>query len=148
MRRSPAFTLVEILVVITIIGLLTTVAFFSLITSRANQALSASAEQAAEIFRRAHIFSREAKDHKTWGVKSDSQGEYMLITYTSTPTAVQEEKKYQLERGISFIGNFNIWFARGTGEPDMAYTVELINHNQVRAGIVVTTIGAIDVVPL
>lgn len=144
LRVVEGFTLVEILVVVAILGIISVGALFSLSHTNANQSLVASGEQLADVFRQAHIFSRESRDTKTWGVRDTALSGYELVSYMTDPTLVTVEKSYPLERNITFRTPFLIWFTRGSGEA-VNTIVELETPNGVIKQVHLLETGVVNV---
>lgn len=145
MKNTPAFTLVEILLVVALLGLLALPAYFSYARSRANQELTVSAEMIAATLRQAHVFSLQAKELKQWGVKSQSATSYALVSRISKDEVV--EKTLTLEPNTKLIGTFSVWFAKGTGEAKES-TVRLQNTNKKQFSVQLTPTGTVSIVPL
>ena len=158
MRKLPAFTLVEILVVVAILGIISLAAATPLIQSGNNQKLRANAEILADNFRRAHVFSRELKNHKVWGIVNLSPSEYALVSASAVseivadvrtpipPSTYTIEQNIPLDNGIVFSSGFTqIWFIQGSGETYAQYNIDLINQNQVRMRLTVLQSGVIEI---
>jgi prepilin-type N-terminal cleavage/methylation domain-containing protein len=147
MRNLPGFTLIELLVVIALIGIITVPLLLNYQGAKANQSLLASSEQLADALRQAHIFSREAKDNKTWGVLYLDDTTYQLVTYTDPadpPTTI--EKTWHLDSGIRFnTPDFDIKFIKGSGELASQTNIELTNSNNVTKKVVILTTGVVSV---
>jgi len=114
MRKIPALTLVEILLVVALLSIIVTGAMSSLVRARLNQALMASAEKFAIVVRQAHIFAREERDDRAWGVKYEGVDGYSLIVDGGN---LDVRSSYKLEKPSVFGSDFGeIVFAQGTGE--------------------------------
>lgn len=144
--RRPSiagFSLIELLVVVAIFGLV----FFPLIISygshRTNQALFANAEQVANHTRTVHIFAREARKEREWGVKSKSDSAYVL--YSSGSSGIVEEQNYALDSGITFESGFDVLFEIGTGEAKSKDTIKLLGSNGKRTWVEVSDSGLVEV---
>ena len=59
MRNKPALTLIELVLVVTIVSILATAGVLGMFTIRSKQALELSAENLAGAFKQAHLFARE-----------------------------------------------------------------------------------------
>lgn len=115
MKTHPALTLIELLIVIGLIALISGMAVISFGNIRNKQALIASAEELKSIASRAHIYARESKDEKSWGLKSDSNNSYSLLS--GKPGDSDTVRTYLLEVPTEIKnGHFEIWFDIGTGE--------------------------------
>ncbi len=112
MRSSPAFTLIEILLVIAIIGICS-IAFFSTYnSSRANQALTTSTSQFADMVRRARVYSTQSKNTSdipaypsSWGVKGSDERTFELWShYTDVGGTARDRLEIiaQLDKQVEF----------------------------------------------
>lgn len=147
MRKTFGFTLIELLTVIALLGIVSTPIFFSFNRSHANQQLSASAEIFADIVKQAHIFARETKDSKTWGVKLQGPKTFILVSQSET-IPEQQEKTYTLDRDVEFISpDFTLWFSKGLGHIDAPQIIYLKNKFGVKLSVVVSTTGTAEVKP-
>lgn len=145
MKKSPAFSLIELLVVVTIIGTVLFVLYLSYTRSQANQGLRSSAEQLVDTLRRAHVFAREARTEKSWGVVWDSKNSYSLVAGTPDKIDSREGPK-QLEAFVEFPQEFNIWFDIGTGETNEAKVIVLENEYKKQMRIRIYKSGLIEIV--
>jgi prepilin-type N-terminal cleavage/methylation domain-containing protein len=147
MTQSPAFTLIELLIVIALIGFIGLPAITAYNRARDTQLLASEAEQMADIVRKAHIFSREIKDEKTWGVKSTDLSSYVL-TSQATDGSETDVQTINLPRNISFTDTFTVWFLKGEGGMSAPTTISLKNIQGREIEIHIATTGVITVVPL
>ena len=113
MRRS-GLTLLEILLVMALIAMLAGTGFLAVGSIRAKQALAVSAEEMAAAFKRAHIYSREGKDDKAWGLKYRDNRSYMLVSGERQDFRAEAEYTVTLPAAITS-GPFEVWFDPGTG---------------------------------
>lgn len=112
--RQSALTIIEILIVVSLIGIISFPLYLSYSRNQANQGLRSSSEQLVTILETAHISSREVKEQKNWGVKSLSEKSFALVKGNRlTP---QIEKTITLETFVSFPNSFEVWFDAGTGD--------------------------------
>ncbi|HCS78897.1 TPA: hypothetical protein DIV55_04085 [Patescibacteria group bacterium] len=144
--RSPAFTLVELVIVIALIGIFALAIGTALVTARDNQALVTSAETLADHLREAHIFARNARDGTAWGIRNLTSTSYALVS--GTDASWHTEKVYMLDRQVTFTSNFAVWFTIGTGTSLVAHTIELINTHGRTMHVEVLESGVVDVVAL
>jgi prepilin-type N-terminal cleavage/methylation domain-containing protein len=142
-RFTKGITLIELLVVVAIIGLIAIPLLLTYRSYRTNQALIASAETVSNHTRSAHVFAREAKNQREWGVKSTSAASYAI--YSSGPTGEAIEQRYSLDLGVSFEREFEILFSIGEGTAERDYTIELVNTNNRRAILGVSRAGVVEV---
>lgn len=127
MSKSPAFTLIETLLVVAILAILTVGVFINFVSSSGNRALITAGEKLADNVRRVQVFSQQNKDAQAWGVRYISQNKYQIIsgdpTDASTWTAYKE---FILENNINFrqdMLGFKVWFMKNKGEMDTNNTV-------------------------
>jgi len=113
MRLRPAFTIIEVLLTIAVFIIVVSFVYYSYLKSQSNQALVASTEQLANVLRSAHIFAREAKDKRGWGVRRDSSVSYSLVSVGAT---TRQEKNYFLESTVEIPDDFFVRFEIGSGE--------------------------------
>lgn len=144
--RSPAFSLIELIIVIALIGILSLFIGSALITARDQQALASSAETLADHLREAHIFARNARNTTAWGVRSLSTSDYVLVS--GTDASWKPEKTYDLDGPVTFGGNFAVWFEIGTGTSPVAQTIELVNPHGRKINVMVLESGVIDLLVL
>lgn len=130
MNKSPAYSLVEILLVLIILALVSIPGFFVYIRSQANQRLQASAEIFSNHLRQARTFSRDAREGRTWGLVRVTESNYDLVSFTDTGATTTEEN-YHLQTGILFKNNFDIRFSKLSGDPLASQPVKVGNkYNQ------------------
>jgi prepilin-type N-terminal cleavage/methylation domain-containing protein len=139
---KKAFTLIEVLVSIALLGIVTGFVLITFQTSRANQALRASSDEFADKVREAHIFSRESKDKKAWGIKSNEPTKYTLIAEEGSTWA--DVQDYYLEKGIFFENNFSVEFARDSGEANSEMAIGLINEKGKKIDVYISKTGLIE----
>ncbi len=143
MKSSPAFTIVEILIVFAILGIILIPAFSSYVRSRANQDLQGSGEELANVLRIAHIFSRELKDEVDWGVRQGSnESTYELVKDQAVPVV---DKSYTLHQDIGFSSNFTIWFQKNDGFIPSQQTIILQNKYSKVFKVTVLVTGVVEV---
>lgn len=143
---QSAVTLIELLVVIAIIGIIALPMYISYTRSGANQALRSSGEQLSNDIRLAHVFAREAKDKKGWGVKSESKTSYSQVSGSKSNFAVV--KTFPLEPLVEFPDEFSLWFTVGTGELENPQSIVLTNKYGKSLRIDVEKTGIVSVVTL
>ncbi len=123
--RQAGFTLLELLIVLVLLGVTVVPLYFSYTRQQAKQGLKASAQGFSDIVRRAHIFAREAKDKKSWGIKRNSGTSYSLISQGKDSPGWNDEQLFLVEPLVFFKDSFNIVFNVGTGETDSDAVVTL-----------------------
>ena len=113
--KKSGFTLIEVLVVIALVAIV--LAVVSILSGRlvAKQYLQASAKDFATVVKRAHVYSREAKDNLPWGVIADASTRQYTLVFgpVDSPTV---SATYSLHWPAYFTAApFSIWFGQGTG---------------------------------
>lgn len=141
--KLHAFTFIEILIVVTIVGLMVIPLFITYNSSRANRALDASAEEVVNNTTSAHIFARTARDQKNWGVKNLTDKTYAIVSKGKGP--VEISKRYSLEPGVKFDKNFQILFDIGTGETKKDEEIKLVNDNGISKTVKIFATGVVEV---
>lgn len=145
MRFFPALTIVELLVVIAIISIIGVPSILGISGMRSNQSLTASAEKLQHVLTQAHIYARESKDERGWGVAWQDNSTYRFRSRLSaTDPSPANEAEYALEQPTVFGGNFDIWFERGTGNAN-ATTIILTNSAGRTARVSVNANGVVEV---
>ncbi len=146
MRVKNGVTFIELLVVVVIIGAIAIPLLITYRTYRTSQALATSSEAVANNIRSAHIFAREARSQREWGVKNLDPQMYAL--YSTGASGEVIEQRYSLASGVQFEKDFNILFTIGTGEADTNYEINLINTTGTETRISISEIGAVEVLRL
>ncbi|MEK7165319.1 MAG: prepilin-type N-terminal cleavage/methylation domain-containing protein [Patescibacteria group bacterium] len=144
MRDSPAFTLVELLLVIALVATVSLPLGNAFITARSNQALVASAEQLSDRLRQAHIFAREAKDTKGWAIIRIDSTSYALAS--GTPATWEYIETYDLERDVTIPNNFRVWYEIGTGSTAPQIILVRNNHGTEKS-IIIHATGVVEIEP-
>lgn len=115
MRKLAAFTLLEIIVTLGIIGVITGPLMLGFANIRANHALNADTENLSGVFKQAHIYAREQKDSAAWGVMSTGVNSYRLLARDMSGT--QPKGEFTLNSAVNFFTpSFEVWFNQGTGD--------------------------------
>lgn len=148
MRRLPAMTLIELVLVMAIVAIVSVSSILAISTMRTNQALTSSAEKLKTLLTQAHIYSRESKDDRAWGISRQDDSTYRLRSRTSSldpsPANVSE---YPLEQPITFVTpTFDIWFSRGTGNTQPT-TIILSSPSGRSARITINSAGVVEILP-
>lgn len=136
-------TLIELLLVIAIISVLVIPLLLTYQGYRTSQALLASAEAVANHARSAHVFAREARNSREWGIKSINNYQYSI--YSLGASGERLEYNYFLENRVFFVNDFNVLFKIGTGETDSNFDVELVNTNGSKAQVKISKFGLVEV---
>ena len=140
---SKGVTLIEMLVVISLLSVMTFPIIITYRNSRSQQALRSSSEQLADHIRTTHIFARESKDKKGWGIVSTGPSSYALAAGTLNNHTL--DLVYSLEQDITFVNGFSIWFDQGSGNTENPVSVELTNAAQKKIKIDVLKSGTVEV---
>ncbi len=149
MSRSAGFTILEFTIVAVILGIILVSGIVSYIDAKRNQGVVASAEELADKLRSAHIFAREMRNEKAWGVIAQSNESYALVSGTQVSPII--DRTYRLQPSIKFPTLFSIWFEKGTGEISGDRTILLEVSNVVKkrqVNVIVTETGLVEVQPL
>ncbi len=141
MKPRAGFTIVELLIVLALLAVLSTVMFLNFPGARSNQQLSVSAGKLADDLQKAHIFSREHKGEKVWGVAYTSSDSYAIISFSQNQQTIEETKK--LPAGITFNAPFQILFER-TGGLTRDTFIQLHNVHSVKKITVLRT-GVVEI---
>ena len=147
-KFKDGFTLIEIIIVLAILGTMVFLFATNFRHSVANQSLRASAENFASDIRSVHIYAREVRDKKEWGIESaDDKMSYMVV---SGITIDDKEivSKHELEEDTKFSGDVFVWFAAGTGETDSGKSISLESPYGGKIIIDVLINGVVEVGPI
>ncbi len=156
MKRAPAYTLIEVLIVVTILGIVALPGLVNYSRSQARQKLQAAAEILANHLRQARTFARDGRPggpsnlSSSWGVVSVTDDEYDLKSQNATD-GISTEENYRLNEGIVFsTASVEVWFERLSGNPQSGYTssIELTNKYGQKFRVEISGTGVIEVEPL
>jgi prepilin-type N-terminal cleavage/methylation domain-containing protein len=137
-------TLIEILLVFSLVAILATGAFISFLGVKANQALSASAENLQTVLNRARMYARDGRDEKAWGVIEHGTTGYDLVE--GSPGDFSVNRNFGLESPTRFGGSdFLVWFQPGSGDVSTGVDILLTNQRGAVAIVSVKTTGLIEV---
>lgn len=122
MRIKPALTLIELVLVISIISLLSVGALYAFSTARQNYALKLSGDSVAHQLTRAHIYARENKNEESWGVKILDSKNYTLTSRDGITETTHFQ--FSLPDPVRFTpGVSEVWFDQVTGETENSVTL-------------------------
>lgn len=141
--RHRGLTLVELLVVVAIFAVTVIPLLLTYRSYRTTQALLASAEAVANQARSAHVFAREARAQREWGIRSTGASSYAI--FSTGAGGMRDEQGYSLESGVSFVDSFEIVFGIGTGETTEQSVIELANVNGRVSRVTVSKTGVVEV---
>ena len=143
MKKYPALTLLELLVVMAIVAVVAVPSFLAIGRVRVQQALASSVEELAGVMKRAHIFSRESKDDRAWGVVYKDSATYMLVS--GRPEDPAAEAEYGLAAPVGFSDEaFAVGFDQGTGDTGSEVLITMGGGGQ-EARVVVSQTGLVEV---
>lgn len=149
MKYSPAhssgFTLIELLIAVALVGVVSIVGFTATNTAGDNQLVRQSAEVVSDTFQRASIYSQNARDERTWGVRSQDQKRYVIISQLTDGSEFEELQPVTLPSGITFTQPFHVLFTRGTGYLEKNHEIVLTTSHDSTAIISLTTTGKISI---
>lgn len=139
---KSAFTLLEVLIVVTLIGIITIPLYISYTRTQANQGLRSTTEQLSDALTQAHIYAREARDKKAWGVKRVSETSYSIVS--GTPASFTELQKKNVETFVILPSDFAIWFEIGTGDTASEQQITIQNTYGTEKKLKITKSGIIE----
>ncbi len=125
MRKEGGFTLVELLLSVTIIGILTALSLPVYETFARRNDLDLTAQSVAGALRRAQVYARGNNYDSNWGVKFQS-GSATLYRGTSYATRTSGfDETTTIPGTVSVSGLDDIQFAKLTGTPSATGTLTL-----------------------
>ncbi len=136
------FTLVEMLIVVAIIGIFMIPLLITYRSSQNNQKLRVVAEEFADQVRTVHIYARDAKDKKSWGIKLSDNG-YSLLSGRADSYKV--DKSFSLGKNIEFEKDQLVWFEIGTGQTDRDYEVVIVDTRGKKIAVKISKNGIVEV---
>lgn len=141
--NKKGLTLIELLLVFSLVAILATGAFISFVGSRKNQALAASANNLQTVLNRARIYSRDIRDETAWGVIKNNSNSYDLVK--GNPENIVFVQRFNLDSPIVFDdSDFKIWFKPGSGDTDSLTKIILLNPKGKKITITVTVTGLVE----
>jgi type II secretory pathway pseudopilin PulG len=124
MKIRTALTLIEIVIVMGLVAIIGTTSILAFNNFRQKQALTASAQEMANTFQRAHIYAREEKNETAWAVKRINSTQYALLSGTKSKN-VQIEV-HQTEDPAYVVNNdYELWFNRAMGNTGSNLKIEI-----------------------
>ncbi|MCI0530676.1 MAG: type II secretion system GspH family protein [candidate division Zixibacteria bacterium] len=144
MRKNPAYSLVELIVVIGIIAILAVPGILGVYAIRSKQALRTSAETLSAVLKRAHIYAREGRGQASWEVEYLDNKSFELRSNDGVTEKV--EAMYVLSAPTEFdSGYFLIRFDQGVGTTKTPMTIILkTNPRNEVAQVSVSTNGVVE----
>ncbi len=141
-KRLPAFTLMELLVVIGILAILSIPALIGIFTVRARQSVNVAKESLVSVLKTAHIYAREGKERSSWGINHLDDNSYRMWKNDGSGEVVVAE--YSLGSLVKFEnGPFTIKFNQGLGTTNGPVTI-ILKANNITAQVNVESSGVID----
>jgi type II secretory pathway pseudopilin PulG len=144
MKLRPALTLVELVLTMSLIAILAAGTMYAYAGAKQRYALKLSSDGLANELVRAHIFSREDKGEKSWGIKVTDDHNYAAVSRDETGVNINFE--YSLAEPVVFApGVTEIWFDRGTGNTANNMSIGLVSPRGGTKTINITPSGVITV---
>ncbi len=141
-NSARGVTLIELILVVTLVGVVFIPLLLTYGSYRTARALQASSEAVANHATSAHIFARDAKSQKEWGIKSTNDRTYAI--YSSGASGEKIENSYSLEQGVTFSEDFTILFHIGRGTTSEDSEISLTANNGVIRKIMVSASGIVE----
>ena len=143
MRFKPAFTIIELLVVVALVAAIAVPSSMAIGSFRNRQAMATSVEELTGALRRAHIYAREAKDGQAWGVTFKDASSFVLVS--GIPTDYSPRGEYALTAPSTFVnGGFEVWFGQGTGNVREEVSIEISQPSGLKAEVDVNKTGLVE----
>jgi prepilin-type N-terminal cleavage/methylation domain-containing protein len=141
--RPRGFTLLEVLLSVALIGVLAGISLPIYNSFLARNDLDITAQQVAESFRRAQIYSRGMKDDFAWGVNIQPTSVILFrgTNFATRNTAYDEPISLP---GITASGLSEVQFAKLTGLPNTTGTVTLTTNNGQTKQVVINAQGMVN----
>ena len=140
---NRGLTLIETLLVFSLMAILATGAFISVGGVRNSQALVASGKNLGIVLERARIYSRDGRDDKAWGVAAINDSGYNLLS--GAPGSFTVVQSFELSPPTRFESpGWNIWFKPVVGDADQAEEIVLVNAKGRLFRVLVSTAGLIE----
>lgn len=144
MREQHGFTLVEMLLSVSIIVLLVGVSLPVYFNAQTRNDTVTTAETIADALRRAQTYARGVGSDNTWGVnfQSKSATVFQGASYAARVTAYDETLTIPSDMTIGYNGD--VVFAEMTGLPSLALSVGLTSSNGETATVTMNAKGMVD----
>jgi hypothetical protein len=142
MKFRPAFSIVEIVLVIGLVAVFVAPFMVSVSGFRSRHALKSSGENLANAFRIVKVYAREEKDEMSWGVRYVNSKSYSIIS--GQPASFTISATYLLDKPVEFTSSFgDIWFLQSKGETDKDYTITLGISGGVTGEVEISKVGVV-----
>ena len=151
MKSRAAFTLIELLMVVSILGLLGFPFLGNYLKSRGNAEVYTSTQWTMDALQRAQLFAQSEKNNQSWGVRSvDIPAGYEIVAWDTLapneiPIHVSAIERKTFPGGIIFVNPFFVRFQQGTGKTDDTQII-LSNKNNLIQTIEISSTGIIELV--
>lgn len=140
--RLPAFTIIELILVMAILAIIGTSITLSAASSSSKNILNSQAQKLADTLRIARISSRESKPIGTtpakWGLAL-TPNSYQLVTDPASDRPITP-----VDSGVTLSPVTIIWFANITGNPSSTPTITL-QHSSNTKTITISSTGLIAI---
>ncbi len=144
MKNRTALTIVEMILVLALLAIFLVPTVLGITAYRQKQALNASADILSSILTRTHIYSREAKDQKIWGVRQKDAVSYEMVSRDARGTDVEAEFSLASPTRFGQPG-FDVWFFVDTGEADAFEAIRLTAPRGNIVEVVVNKSGTVEI---
>ncbi len=146
MKKNPAalgFTLIELLIVIALIGTVVIPLIFGIRQTGQTQNIRTSISVLSDDLQTAKVSAREARDKRGWGVISNSESTYLVMRGNKTVNSIASNRS--LQNGVTFEGQFAVWFEIGTGNVSTPQIITVVNLNGQKYEVGVNELGTISI---
>jgi type II secretory pathway pseudopilin PulG len=143
MSKKPAFTVIEILVVLTLVAALAVPSFLAIGKFRNQQAMDSAVAKLESAFKQARIYARESKDGVGWGVVLKDSSTFVLVS--GIPTDFEAQSEFVLSDPVRFeTGSFAVWFDQGSGNTAFEQEIGLRLPNGESKTVTVSSTGIVE----
>lgn len=143
-KMSKGFTLIEILLVITILAILAGLSVPFLITFKSSQDLDNTTEEIVSVLRKVQERSIAAEKDSIWGVDFSQPQKYILFQENLTTPGIPEKEIYEYPKNIDLTTSGNkVKFSKLSGGIDSEFIIDLTSFNKKRR-IIINQEGAIN----
>ena len=126
MKHRPALTLVELVLTISIIAIISATGIYLSAGARQKYALKLSTDNLVSELQRVHIFARENKEEKSWGIRIVDGKNYLMVS--REPAGETIKYQFSLAEPVRFSTDpMEIWFDQVTGNTENNISLGLIS---------------------
>lgn len=151
MKKLPALSLIELLLVIALVAILVGTGALGIISIRNKQALNISSQKFENNLKQAHIFARDDRDQQEWGIKWDTlnKDKYYVVSRSGGTETVRETIKLERPTKLDTFsgGSGDVWFDRGTGNTVNMASWVLATGSSGKMRITVNVSGVVSMNP-